>query len=162
MNVNDRRKNRVPVQKSMLKNSRLWLFMSSSFDQAELCWEGRWHFLRYLWSQNLPATEIKKKKFWLFLLIKYEQSWETIWNASVQFDKQDWVEICDLNSRLCFCCHLVLIKPPRMDMDPAVLLDSLFPFLTSLAVLEEPQFLSWPETHVRIYSNLYWSFQKFS
>lgn len=43
---------------------------------------------------------------------------------------------------LCFCCHLVLIKTPRIDVDPAVLFDFLFPFLTSLVVLEELQHFS--------------------
>lgn len=84
------------------KSSCLWLFMSTSFNQAESCREESWHFLLHLYGGNLSATEIKSNQIMLFLLIKYEQSWETIWNAGVQFDKQDSV-ICDLN----LCCAFV-------------------------------------------------------
>lgn len=160
MNVNDRRKNGVPGQASTLKKQPFVIIYVPSFQSSRVMVRGKLTFPPTLLKPKLTSyRDLKKKiqtifthKIWAELG-KHLGCQCSIWQTRLGGDLWPW-------PALCFCCHLVLIKPPHMDMDPAVLRDSLFPFVTSSAVLEEPQFLSWPETHVRIYSNLYWSFQK--
>lgn len=123
-----------------LKSSHLWLFMFTSFNQAEFCREERKNNSHYFYSQNMSRAG------------------ETIWNASVQFDKQDWVEICDLNPHGAFVATSYWLRLLAWTGPSCAPWFS----LSFSDLLGEPQFLSWPQTHVRIYCNLYWSFQKFS
>lgn len=94
VNVNDGRRGSAPAWASALNRSCLSLFN-----------------VRFLQSNSIkprcevdifsciPEADGDKNQI---NLIKYEWSWETIWNASVQSDKQDWVEVRDLDPR-CAC-----------------------------------------------------------
>lgn len=84
------------LENQLYNSSCLWLF-NVHFFQTALRQQWGQHFLLHLWSQNFSYRDKNKIN-----LIKHEQSWETIWDASVQFDKQDGVEVCDLDQHCAF------------------------------------------------------------
>lgn len=140
-----------PFEKSTLKQQLFVIISCPLLSVQQRYVESEVDIFSCISEAKSSAAEIKEYKTCKIRaeLGNYLERQCSIWQTRLGWGSWPW-------PALCFCCLLVLIESPGMDADPAVALDCLLPFLSSVVVLQD-HLLSWTENSLRISSNLYWS-----